>query len=105
MKNIVTSISLLCKKHWRHFLMGMVFGAIWQFYFLHVQPIMTSDQQKFFWIAIVFACIIFFKIAASFAKAGKDIIFYKTWCMIFTIIEAILVLRYFISHYISFEWI
>lgn len=105
MKNILASISLLCKKHWVHFLMGTVFGAIWQLYFLHLQAIMTSDQHKIFWIAIIFACVIFFKVAASYAHAGKDIMVYRVWCMIFTIIESTLIMHYFLSHYILFQWI
>ena len=104
MKNIVSSISLFCKKYWLNFLMGVVYGLVSQFYWLS-SPNMTSDQHKIFWIVTIFTCALVCKIADTYAQSGKYKILYRTYYMIFSIVEIILVLYYFISPYVVFQWI
>lgn len=105
MKNIASSISLFCKKHAFHFFKGLLFGLFGQFYWLYLLPNITPNQHKLFWIGVVFVCALLYKIAGTYAQSRKDIMFYRTWCLIFTIIEAILVAYYFLSQYITFRWI
>ena len=85
--------------------MGALYGFLSQYYWLSLAPSMTSDQHKLFWIVIVFVCILLCKIADRYTQAGKYKMLYRTYFVVFAIVEIILILHYFLAQYIEFQWI
>lgn len=105
MKNIASSISLFCKKYWPNFLMGALYGLVSQFYWLYVVLHATPDQHKLFWIAAIFMCALYCKIADKYVQSRSEKFMYQINFMMFTIIEVILIINYFLGQYIQFQWI